>query len=85
MIKGNARLDGPVWFLILERTMTLPDERLQALRSTRDFLRELINPKATPRVPLDIRRWASRCLKHYPMEIELEDLASHRLLGGKDE
>lgn len=60
--------------------MTLPDERLQALRSTRNFLRSLLNPSDTPRVPLTVRRWASRCLKHYPMEMELDQLATHRLL-----
>lgn len=46
--------------------MTLPDERLRALIAARNFLRDLLDPKKTPRVPLDVRRRARSVLKHYP-------------------
>lgn len=48
--------------------MTLPDERYNALQNTRNFLRDLLDPKQTPRVPREIRRQAYWCLKHYPDE-----------------
>ena len=63
--------------------MTLPDERLRALHYARDLLRGLLDPKQTPRVPLEVRRWASRVLKHYPMDFEIDQLLDHPLLGGK--
>lgn len=46
--------------------MTLPDERYRAVRNARQFLRSLIDPKQTPKVPLAIRRQASRVLRHFP-------------------
>lgn len=51
--------------------MTLPRERTQALHNTREFLRSLLDSKATPRVPLDIRRRARWCLKHFPSDYDL--------------
>jgi hypothetical protein len=30
-----------------------------------------------------VRRWASRVLKHYPLDFELDLLRDHPLLGGK--
>jgi hypothetical protein len=56
------------------QAMTLPHERYRALIQTRNFLRELLNPKATPRVPLEIRRRARWVLKHYLNEYELDKL-----------
>jgi len=46
-------------------------------------MRGLLDPQQTPRVPLEVRRWASRVLKHYPLEFEIYELREHRLLGGK--
>jgi hypothetical protein len=63
--------------------MTLPDERLRALHQARDLLRGLLDPQQTPRVPREVRRWASRVLKHYPLDLELDLLRDHPLLGGK--
>ena len=63
--------------------MTLPDERLRALHQARDLLRGLLDPKQTPRVPREVRRWASRVLRHYPMDFEIHELADHPMLGGK--
>ena len=52
--------------------MTLPIERSWALENTREFLRSLLDPKKTPRVPLYVRRDARWCLKHFPMELDME-------------
>jgi hypothetical protein len=30
-----------------------------------------------------VRRWASRVLRHYPMDFEIHELADHPMLGGK--
>lgn len=46
--------------------MTLPFERIESLNMTKRFLRKLLNPKATPRVPKKIRMEAYFCLKHFP-------------------
>lgn len=55
--------------------MTLPFERMNSLKNTRDFLRSLLDPKATPKVPKDIRKQAYSCLKHFPPDYILEDVA----------
>jgi hypothetical protein len=36
------------------------------------FLRSLLDPKKTPRVPKEIRRLAYNCLRHYPGEYDIE-------------
>jgi hypothetical protein len=54
--------------------MTLPDERYNALLRSRDFLRDLLDPKKTPRVPKAVRTQAYYCLKHFPWEMHLEEL-----------
>lgn len=55
--------------------MTLPRERSQALHNTREFLRALLNPKETPRVPRSIRREAYWCLRHFPCNYEIDRAA----------
>lgn len=52
--------------------MTISCERMNALRSARDFLRDLLDPKKTPRVPKAIRTEAYYRLKHYPMDYHLD-------------
>jgi hypothetical protein len=52
--------------------MTIPSERTRAVNNTYDFLRDLIDPKKTPRVPKDIRARASRLLRHYPGRWDME-------------
>ncbi len=54
--------------------MTLPDERTNSLLLTRDFLRSLLDPEKTPRVPKSIRREAYYCLKHFPGTYDIEKL-----------
>ena len=46
--------------------MTLPDERTRAVQYTRRFLRDLLDPKRTPRIPRYVRRMAGILLRHYP-------------------
>lgn len=55
--------------------MTMPDERYRALLRSRDFLRDLLDPKKTPRVPKDIRKQAYWCLRHFPYDYQLEMIA----------
>jgi len=52
--------------------MTLPVERSRAIWNTREFLRSLMDPKITPRIPKMIRRQARWLLKHYPTDLDME-------------
>lgn len=53
--------------------MTLPDERRRAVVNTREFLRSLLDPKKTPKVPKSIRAEARYLLKHYPWDMHLDE------------
>lgn len=55
--------------------MTLPDERYRSIEYTREFLRSLLDPKKTPRVPKSIREEAYWCLRHFPWEMDMERTA----------
>ena len=46
--------------------MTLPDERYRAVQQAERLLRELCDPKRTPRIPAAIRDRARGALRHYP-------------------
>lgn len=50
--------------------MTLPDERTRAVLNARNFLRDLIDPRKTPKVPKYIRIEAGNLLKHYPSDFD---------------
>jgi hypothetical protein len=54
--------------------VTLPTERTNAVLRTERFLIELLDPKKTPRVPKAIRQQASRLLKHYPTQYDMEEM-----------
>ena len=54
--------------------MTLPNEWFIAMRKNREFLFDLLNPEKTPKVPREVRKRASECLKHFPMTPEIDDL-----------
>ncbi len=54
--------------------MTTSQERCWSVLSTREFLFALLDPKQTPRVPREIRKRASRCLRHYPSDADLRDV-----------
>ena len=52
--------------------MTMNYERRRAVNQTCDFLADLQDPKKTPRVPKEIRQEASRLLKHFPRDYDME-------------
>lgn len=54
--------------------MTLPVERFNSIEYTREFLRSLLDPKLTPKVPRYIREQASAMLRHYPWHLHMEDV-----------
>jgi hypothetical protein len=56
--------------------MTLPYERYHAVTRTEQFLKELCDPKKTPRVPKDIRQQAYHCLHHYPSKQNMDVAAT---------
>jgi hypothetical protein len=74
--------------------MTVPVERTNAVINTEKFLYDLLDPKKTPRVPKSIRGQASRLLRHYPSEFEMNVIAEredrsevralHMKIFGKD-
>ncbi len=63
--------------------MTLPRERGNALKKAYRLLRDLLDPKKTPKVPRYVREEAYRCLKHHPGYYHIEELqrASPEILG----
>ena len=48
--------------------MTIKSEKLNALARARDFMRDLLDPKKTPRIPRAIRKQSYWCLRHFPFE-----------------
>ena len=56
--------------------MTLPHERYNAVIRTEEFLKDLLDPKKTPRVPKKIRKQAYYCLRHYPGGYNLDVIAT---------
>lgn len=55
--------------------MSLPDEKYRAVQNAREFLRDLLDPKKTPRVPKEIRKNAYWVLRHFPADYEMEEVA----------
>jgi hypothetical protein len=56
--------------------MTLPNEWFISMRKNRQFLVDLLDPTKTAKVPKEIRKRASECLKHFPVDHEIHDLES---------
>jgi hypothetical protein len=54
--------------------VTIDPERWQAIERTRTFLERMMDPRETPRIPLDYRREARSLLKHFPERWWLEQL-----------
>ena len=54
--------------------MTLPDERYRAIKMAEQLLRDLCDPKVTPRVDARIRDRARGALRHYPGSYDLQQL-----------
>jgi hypothetical protein len=63
--------------------MTVPRERTNAVIFTEKFLKDLLDPKVTPRVPRAIRQRASSLLRHYPSQYHMEMIADRE--DGKQE
>ncbi len=61
--------------------MTLPAERLNAIIKTREFLLSLLDPKKTPRVPKAVRKDAYYCLRHFPADYQMADVAKKDKTG----
>jgi len=55
--------------------MTMPSERFNAVLRTEQFLKDLMDPKRTPRVPKSIRDQAYSCLRHYPGHWDMQRAA----------
>ncbi len=55
--------------------MSLPFEKFWSLVATKEFMRDLMDPSKTPRVPREIRRRARSTLKHFLWPSEMERLA----------
>ena len=58
--------------------LTLPDERYRAIKWAEQFMRDLCDPKLTPRVPRSVRAQARSVLRHYPSEYYLRQLSESR-------
>ncbi len=52
--------------------MTIPVERTRSIGKARDFLRSLLDPKKTPKVPKWVRREAYWALRHFPSDYDIE-------------
>jgi hypothetical protein len=50
--------------------MSLPDEKIRAVRYTRDWLFQLLDRRYQPKIS-EIRARASRLIKHYPFDHDL--------------
>jgi len=62
-------------FIQEQQRVTLPYERMNSLRSAEQLLCDLIDPKATPRVPREVRQRARAVLRHWPMGSQLDIIA----------
>lgn len=51
--------------------MSIKPEKIRSLEYAREFLRSLLDPKSTPRVPTVIRKRASQILRHYPSPYDI--------------
>ena len=55
--------------------MTLPDERTRAVTYAREFLRDLLDPSKTKKIPREIRERAAAVLRHFPTDLDLREAA----------
>ena len=59
------------------QAMTTRSEELRTIGQVREFLRELLDPKTTPKVPATIRDKARRLLRHYPLTSSIITKEAH--------
>ena len=57
--------------------MTTRSEELRTVAQVREFLRELLDAKTTPKVPATIRDKARRLLRHYPLTSSIITKEAH--------
>ena len=55
--------------------MTIPIERYYSIANAQDFKLDLMDPKKTPRISKAIRNRAAFCLRHYPSDYYLYEMA----------
>lgn len=54
---------------------TLPDDRYSSVVEAREFLKSLMNPRITPRVPKRFRTMARTILQHFPDDDDMTQLS----------
>ena len=59
------------------QAVTTRSEELRTVAQVREFLRELLDPKTTPKVPATIRDKARRLLRHYPLTLSIITKEAH--------
>ena len=59
------------------QAMTTRSEELRTVAQVREFLRELLDPKTTPKVPATIRDKARRLFRHYPLTSSIITKEAH--------
>ena len=59
------------------QVVTTRSEELRTVAQVREFLRELLDPKTTPKVPATIRDKARRLLRHYPLTSSIITKEAH--------
>jgi len=59
------------------QAVTTRSEELRTIGQVREFLRELLDPKTTPKVPATIRDKARRLLRHYPLTLSIITKEAH--------
>jgi hypothetical protein len=66
--------------------MTLPVEKIYAIKNTKAFIEELVFSRegAFKRIPKDVRIQALQLLKHYPHKYELDKLQELLKDNGED-
>lgn len=57
--------------------MTKANDRYRALKQGKKLLEELCDPGKTPRVPSAVRDKARSILKHYPNDLELDNITEN--------
>lgn len=57
--------------------MTLLHEKIRAIKWAREFLRDLLDPSKTKRIPREIRQRARSVLKHYPHDYSIDIKKDH--------
>lgn len=68
--------------------MTLPDERYRSLIWADRLLKDLCDPRKTPRVPREVRQRALSVLRHWPDQYYIDrmaELAPEIIESGKPE